>query len=536
MSARFNDRGNEGRSSQQWGQRKERPRYAERLERMNMLLPRTAEVKTLLDLGCGDCTITEAVRQCYGVEDKHAHGADVYPADDYKGPASVVYHNVADDHIDLPDGSMDVITCFVSIHHFDNLDAMLREMCRLLSPKGYLFIREHDVKNDRIRDRVDAEHRKYEKIDNVGLPTSYTSREELRRMLTAPELGLFHVGDSLYGHSNPQGLYHSLFRKYVEVRPEFDAVQAHHAASSPEPPVNNTAVVLLLMGTDAKYVSGVLAAGWSVKKRLTEPRDLVLLVTPDVPEHILPRLRKVFRVISTPYWDCVNTVRWKSYSHLYDVWLMRVLTKTNVLALTEYEKVLFLDGDTVATGSLDPLFELNAPAGTLSVPFEKEGTIVQHGNLIEAADLDRSLNHTACYGICGSVMLLEPSAAAFNGLRDLSLQPGWRHPECNAGPDEELFARYYGGVGDGWTHISRAYNCQSWKQHEVQKATGDDIKLLHYVACKPWTDKYYPDFDPWYEAARELIAAFPEEDVNVKSSFYNAVPRRNHHYLKNKWG
>ena len=47
--------------------------------------------------------------------------------------------------IGLPDCSVDLVTCIMSMHHFRDFNQMLKEISRVLKPGGYLFIREHDV-------------------------------------------------------------------------------------------------------------------------------------------------------------------------------------------------------------------------------------------------------------------------------------------------------------------------------------------------------------------------------------------------------
>lgn len=42
-----------------------------------------------------------------------------------------------------------MITCLVTLHHVPNLDATLRELARIIEPRGYLIIREHDCKLER---------------------------------------------------------------------------------------------------------------------------------------------------------------------------------------------------------------------------------------------------------------------------------------------------------------------------------------------------------------------------------------------------
>ena len=51
--------------------------------------------------------------------------------------------------LDLVDNRVDLITCFVVLHHVPNLQPMLKQLVRILRPNGYLIMREHDCKRDR---------------------------------------------------------------------------------------------------------------------------------------------------------------------------------------------------------------------------------------------------------------------------------------------------------------------------------------------------------------------------------------------------
>jgi ubiquinone/menaquinone biosynthesis C-methylase UbiE len=45
----------------------------------------------------------------------------------------------------LADKRVDLVTCFTTLHHVPDSEAMLRELARILRPNGYLLVREHDV-------------------------------------------------------------------------------------------------------------------------------------------------------------------------------------------------------------------------------------------------------------------------------------------------------------------------------------------------------------------------------------------------------
>ena len=69
-----------------------------------------------------------------------------------KWPESRLAYVEIDTHkclIGLPDKSVQLVTCIMSMHHFRDFAQMLSEIKRVLRPGGYLFVREHDVPANR---------------------------------------------------------------------------------------------------------------------------------------------------------------------------------------------------------------------------------------------------------------------------------------------------------------------------------------------------------------------------------------------------
>jgi 2-polyprenyl-3-methyl-5-hydroxy-6-metoxy-1,4-benzoquinol methylase len=52
-------------------------------------------------------------------------------------------------HDSLVDNRVDLITCFMTLHHVPQINPILIELARILRPGGYLILREHDCKNER---------------------------------------------------------------------------------------------------------------------------------------------------------------------------------------------------------------------------------------------------------------------------------------------------------------------------------------------------------------------------------------------------
>lgn len=91
------------------------------------------------------------------------------PLDDYAPlPASV------------PDHSIDVVTCFIGLHHApaDRIDAFIDSIHRVLRPGGLFLVRDHDVRTPQMDAFVSLAHT----VFNAGLGVPWeTNRQELRR-------------------------------------------------------------------------------------------------------------------------------------------------------------------------------------------------------------------------------------------------------------------------------------------------------------------------------------------------------------------
>nr|QQV29274.1 SAM dependent methyltransferase [Kaumoebavirus] len=114
------------------------------------------KVDNYLDFGCGDGSIT--TRLGHLMKAKHIHGVEV---DKSAKNSEIDYHYIepsAPFKLPYPDGHFEVITAFMSLHHVTNLDDTIAELSRVLSPSGYLFIKEHDCWNAMDAMLIDIEH------------------------------------------------------------------------------------------------------------------------------------------------------------------------------------------------------------------------------------------------------------------------------------------------------------------------------------------------------------------------------------------
>jgi ubiquinone/menaquinone biosynthesis C-methylase UbiE len=194
---------------------KVKARQSERLTHLLKTLPlQSCKITEILDVGCGNAEITQEIGSTYQVE--KIYGADVYAPSDFKvtdNNRKVDYHQILNNQINLPDASVSLITCFMSIHHFEDFHAMMKEIQRVLRPGGWLFIREHDVAPDNQALKQDLDKRHLEYPDHPGGHINYWDRKALAQEFAQTYEMKYCASSEYAGHvRNPQAIYHSLFK------------------------------------------------------------------------------------------------------------------------------------------------------------------------------------------------------------------------------------------------------------------------------------------------------------------------------------
>jgi SAM-dependent methyltransferase len=100
------------------------------------LMRRQSARGTVLDLGCGVGNLWSYIREEF---DRYL-GVDVVQYEDF--PSDGEFHRVDLDtgHADLPDAVADVAVAVETIEHVENPRALVRELCRLVKPGGFVVI------------------------------------------------------------------------------------------------------------------------------------------------------------------------------------------------------------------------------------------------------------------------------------------------------------------------------------------------------------------------------------------------------------
>jgi len=169
-----------------------------------------------------------------------------------------------------------------------------------------------------------------------------------------------------------------------------------------------------------------------------------------------------------------------------------VFTKLQAVGCTEFSKVLMLDLDMLIRESLDPLFDLPAPASLKRSSGREQPA---HGGPFRAEDLWRTQRDDMCSGINAGVMLLAPDQKVYE--RMVAEIQDHHHPEHigTYGPEQDYLSRFYTAFFTGaWSHLHARYNYQLMlpddyvsKAHraiDIQK----DVAVAHYSGprVKPW--------------------------------------------------
>lgn len=117
------------------------PKTIERqMERVTAVLELVKnKIVRYLDFGCGDGNLTWQIGNQLGLEPSNVYGIDIHHIDNVN-----IGHYSSGQLGDIADGSFDLITAFVSLHHVQDIHYTIQMLSRILAPGGTLIIREHD--------------------------------------------------------------------------------------------------------------------------------------------------------------------------------------------------------------------------------------------------------------------------------------------------------------------------------------------------------------------------------------------------------
>ena len=211
--------------------------------------------QSYLDFICRDGFITEAIGEYLHLEKENILGGNDYHSDNdnfthipiyldrsniHLGNSIVVFRRKVKKSIffSKEDNRVDLVTCFVVLHHVPQLRSMLLELVRILRLNAYLIIREHDCQKEhsltskylnfvhafmRIAQVGEYAHQslanqsndwKQLKTDilNDTSAIQYRTQKEGNRELRDVGFTLITELDDIRNQKNPQVLYHTIYQ------------------------------------------------------------------------------------------------------------------------------------------------------------------------------------------------------------------------------------------------------------------------------------------------------------------------------------
>jgi len=151
---------------------------------------------SVLDLGCGEGSITNVVGRLLSLERQNIHGCDVVALNDETDRLFNYGRLDATDRNVLPyhDNQHEVVYAFMSLHHIQNVERTLSEVYRVLQPGGIFIIREHDCVTRGLALVLDVVHGFYSMVWSNPQEKTNFEAEYWAQYRTANEMDKLIVG------------------------------------------------------------------------------------------------------------------------------------------------------------------------------------------------------------------------------------------------------------------------------------------------------------------------------------------------------
>jgi SAM-dependent methyltransferase len=169
-------------------------------------------ISSYIDIGSGTGTITDCVGSSLNIP--NTYSSDIVlpqiPGDNFL--------HIEDGKIPLPDNSIDLVTCFVVLHHVNDLNKFFKEITRIMRKNGIFIIREHNVTNPIMRIFLDVIHsiscivHNNEDIDKFysEYDVFFQSMKNWDAIINMA--GFKKICDITYTMENPQMLYYAAYK------------------------------------------------------------------------------------------------------------------------------------------------------------------------------------------------------------------------------------------------------------------------------------------------------------------------------------
>jgi len=183
-----------------------------------------------LDFGGGDGQLCSSISKLLNLKKENSICMDI--ASWYGHERDNTYDNIRFEFINsnlingIKNGELNLITCFMVLHHIKHYDSILDEFFRILKKDGILIIREHDCEDYLDNMLIDVEHSLFETtierktdIENLKFLNSYEAnyftKKELNEIIIKKGFKdiTSDINKNLYNIRGPTRYYYSIFIK-----------------------------------------------------------------------------------------------------------------------------------------------------------------------------------------------------------------------------------------------------------------------------------------------------------------------------------
>ncbi|KAL9644809.1 hypothetical protein ABK040_012463 [Willaertia magna] len=130
-----------------------------RVNEIMKILPTDLKVKSFVDIGCSEGSITAVLGKRLELEKENIHGCDVRDiGKTYTQDFTFSLLNEKENKLPYEDSSQSLVVALMSLHHIHNVEETIKEIYRILEPNGILIIREHDASPKELSLILDTMH------------------------------------------------------------------------------------------------------------------------------------------------------------------------------------------------------------------------------------------------------------------------------------------------------------------------------------------------------------------------------------------
>jgi hypothetical protein len=255
------------------------------------------------------------------------------------------------------------------------------------------------------------------------------------------------------------------------------------------------------------YLPGCLVMAQSLRATGTK-YPIVIMVTPDVSEGAMALLAEKYdRVIIIPYLEYKTHKLDGNIEERYGHWNDKGYTKYNMMALTDYKKVLYLEPDEHILHNIDFLFERPTPFGLFSSPWGwpvgnrimNPYHTLKDGDYVQPWMIEEALTNYG-HGSIGTPVMIRPDLKLFEKLKsEIAANQPFGFPTVQSGIEEVVLPWFYSMVMKipvYQTHMK--YGWVPWKIIPRDRSF-NKIYVNHFFGIdKPWmVDRLKYDDDYW---------------------------------------